>query len=505
MATPSSVSPDNPQLVYPQKDESALKSQLGSKVDSHLNAPNVPQPPPGYRYRQIVRDILASRTAATNRGREHSVSFYEPKAEITLFGAPMALTPVSFTDLLFNTVFPSFPDFTLRLLEETYKEEGNVATADIYMVGTHTGAPFSFPPGANQPAIATTYRRVENIQPFRVEFSQNNKIQRLKGLRAYDGGVTGPMNLYLQIGGALPTNTKNFLPHAQKFMSLVNAQPANKPQELLILFSNDALFQFAGAPPVKPVEFVETIGKLRESFPDFTVSPDWNSFTESGARVQFLVTPSGTHTGTPFSFPQAGAVEPLKASGKKWQTPTERVTAVFDPAGKVVRVDVEALSASAPPVGALGTYLALGGKPTPTRQQQLIHATRQAYAAFASKNIESLLGVWAPVSELIIGEDNGGIGGARSAIPWKGRWSPPASFFAVVDASSDILKWNPTSITAIDDRRVITTVEEIIRSKKTGKIVADSLTHELEFDANLKVVRCVERADYAHIEHIYKE
>jgi ketosteroid isomerase-like protein len=460
-------------------------------------------PPPGLRYRQFVADFVLSRCAATQKGREHGMSFFEPDAKIMLWPAPKAFDPQQWIGVLYNTYIPSFLDWKVHVFQETYKEVGNRVYVDCQMMGTHTGAPFTFPPGMNQPGVQATGRYVETpVQPFMVEMSPNGKIQKLVGLRTYDGRIGGPLGMYLELGGKWP-ETKNFIPTAQKMMNLLN-QPQCDQQGVLSMFAPDAEFWFKGAEhPLTPAQFCSVmLDTLRGSFPDFQVTPDWSTVQEIAGQVTFEVQAAGTFNGKPYSVPMAGAIEPLQPNGKKWKISRERVVVCFDQTNKITRVDVNTVDNT--PTGPVGAYLALGGKLTLTPQQLHGNIMRQGYDAFMREDLPFVMNLFAPNCEALNGEDDPL--GTRK-LPFAGRWNGIQGVlqqFMECNRTADVLKFHPRLISTPTESTVLTIIDCIMKSKKNGKVAAIGVVHEMEFDANHKIIRFKEYGDYSHLLPLYE-
>jgi len=100
----------------------------------------------------------------------------------------------------------AFPDFHLKLFENTYQEAGQRLSIEVQASGTHSG-PFNLPPdtGATQP-LSASGKKLETVMPREIiifHVDTNARIKRM-WVRTVDGSTPcGPLRAYMSFGGQL--------------------------------------------------------------------------------------------------------------------------------------------------------------------------------------------------------------------------------------------------------------------------------------------------------------
>jgi ketosteroid isomerase-like protein len=122
-----------------------------------------------------------------------------------MFESGLVLPVVGMSDMILRTMKPSFLDFKLSLIENSYSEceAANTAYMACQAEGTFTGKPFA-PLG--QPAINPTNKHVRlGVESALVRFDPvSNKISSVLVSNPADGQLGGPMGLYVKSGGIAP-------------------------------------------------------------------------------------------------------------------------------------------------------------------------------------------------------------------------------------------------------------------------------------------------------------
>jgi len=103
-----------------------------------------------------------------------------------------------------GNLMASFPDLTFNFTNVTPKWDGRGFAADIVVMGTHTGKPFSPMPGV-LPEIATTGKQVKiGPETFTLYVNSDGKVNKTTIKPLHEGAPAGPPGFYTEIGGVLP-------------------------------------------------------------------------------------------------------------------------------------------------------------------------------------------------------------------------------------------------------------------------------------------------------------
>ena len=103
-----------------------------------------------------------------------------------------------------SNLIASFPDFTFNFTKLTPTYKNGAWAADIIVMGTHTGAPFTPMPG-KLPAIEKTEKQVKiGPETFSLYVDAEGKISRITIEVLEKGKPAGPPGFYTEIGGVLP-------------------------------------------------------------------------------------------------------------------------------------------------------------------------------------------------------------------------------------------------------------------------------------------------------------
>lgn len=130
---------------------------------------------------------------------EHKLSFVGPYAppvpelDLEKFKGAMGNLLASFPDLTFN----------LHKVAPTKQADGSWA-ADIVVMGTHTGAPFSPMPGKLPPVDTTGKQVLIGPETFALFTDEAGKVVATKITPLHEGAPAGPPGFYTEIGGVIP-------------------------------------------------------------------------------------------------------------------------------------------------------------------------------------------------------------------------------------------------------------------------------------------------------------
>lgn len=141
----------------------------------------------------------------------HTLAFVGPHA---MPGLPV-LDKAMFAGAAGNLI-ASFPDLTFNFTKETPKQNADGSwSADIVVMGTHTGAPFSPMPG-KLPAIDKTDICVKiGPETFTLWVDADGKVCKTEITPLGAGHPHGPPGFYLGIGGKIPEPPKDYIMMAE--------------------------------------------------------------------------------------------------------------------------------------------------------------------------------------------------------------------------------------------------------------------------------------------------
>jgi len=154
-----------------------------------------------FKHEGVVREWLAALSVGGSRAKAEQL--VSPHCTCDFFGAPKPISTKEFYDLMYNVIFPSFPDCTVKPVDGTYFEaDGHIAVIVGQASGSHTGVPFA-PFGF--PALPTTNKKVANAQEtMLIFFDQHGKIRNCTVGPSSDGLPGGPIGFYVRAGGKIP-------------------------------------------------------------------------------------------------------------------------------------------------------------------------------------------------------------------------------------------------------------------------------------------------------------
>ena len=118
-----------------------------------------------------------------------------------VFEEGMRLTPVEVAQMLL-LIRSSFPDFKFTYDSIEVEANNKVTVEGLKAFGTHTAAPFAFPPGVVPPISAAGVFCENDEERVWLELDKNWKIKTCHIIAM--GDKTGPIGLYEQIGGSPP-------------------------------------------------------------------------------------------------------------------------------------------------------------------------------------------------------------------------------------------------------------------------------------------------------------
>lgn len=258
----------------------------------------------------------------------------------------------------------SFPDLTFNYEKATPTKNADGSwSANIVVMGTHTGAAFTPMPG-KLPPVETTNKCVKiGPETFTLWTDAEGKVVKTEIKPLGANHPHGPPGFYHEIGGKLPGAP----PTPQGILDFYSGVTPTSKEAFADFFAPGAEVSFlgefrpktpdGGEVVIKQEAMAGVMGSLLEGFSDFTFNPEKNAFVQQpdgGWKAKILVT--GTHSG---SFSPMPGVPPIEATGKKCVMGPEYFTLYVNDEGKVTKKTVEPCQAG--PSGPPGMYVLAGG------------------------------------------------------------------------------------------------------------------------------------------------
>jgi len=166
---------------------------------------------------------------------DHTLAFVGPHA------LPLPVLDKEMLGGAMSNLINSFPDLTFNADKATPKQNGDGSwSADIVVMGTHTGAAFTPKPG-ELPAIATTGTCVKiGPETFTLWTDAEGKVCKTEITPLGAGHPHGPPGFYLGIGGSLATPSESLQQqNIRRVQFLVSEFMAGRPEGYLAGVSDD--------------------------------------------------------------------------------------------------------------------------------------------------------------------------------------------------------------------------------------------------------------------------
>jgi len=264
---------------------------------------------------------------------------------------PMPLDKKSFCGMVLHEVIPSFPDFNFNITDKSIKEnKDGTHSVVVHITGTHTGKPFGF---AGLDPVPTSNKKVQLEQEEQTVKISEGQIVAIT-INTISDGLTGPMGLYIGIGGKPPS--PNAMLISQFFGSIAHKDGRAVWTKLL-----SDKFQFTHPKVPHPLDKKSFIALMHDdcvpSLPDFSFNVKNSSIKENkDGTYSLVVHVTGTHTGKAFGF---AGLEPVPTTNKKVEIDDEHgIVAISE--GQIVSLSVKPTSELS---GPMGVYILIGGKP----------------------------------------------------------------------------------------------------------------------------------------------